>query len=445
MKDRKHKATLILATVLVLCVAVDASSLEYRSIESGDYNAAGTWEVSNAAPPPDWVPAAAPPGINDNVTIIAGRTVWVVKGQKAEANDLTINGTLTGLGDGEATIEAKGNVVVGTGGKVITQSPVAGSSGNITIGANGIVDIDGEVKTGDALGKKTGDRDGGDSGGIDIQGSTVIKTPGCVIETGDAGDGAPQGGAAAGGNGGNSGGVKIRGTGGVDTGVENGEDHHVKIGEPGDGGAGAGGAPKPGTDGDSGVIDEDGQMILVMGLPAGPDHSSMTGSLIMFRAVDSLVFSSMADSSILAYDAICISVSDGPLILRGCAPLSFVAGSNIYISAVDIIVDPEVPLDDLMYPAPTYGVCIPGCCIDRVGDANGMGGDEPTIGDISVMIDAKFITGTCEGIILCTPEADVNQSGSAYASCNDITIGDISILIDYLFITGPSVGLHDCL
>lgn len=86
-----------------------------------------------------------------------------------------------------------------------------------------------------------------------------------------------------------------------------------------------------------------------------------------------------------------------------------------------------------------------GCCIDRVGDANGSGGDEPTISDISFMIDAKFITGRCDGIIACHAEADVNRSGGSDPTCEDITISDISILIDYLFITGPSLGLEECL
>jgi photosystem II stability/assembly factor-like uncharacterized protein len=86
----------------------------------------------------------------------------------------------------------------------------------------------------------------------------------------------------------------------------------------------------------------------------------------------------------------------------------------------------------------------PSCCADRVGDANGLGGDEPTIGDASLMIDAKFITGTCDGVLPCLLEADINQSGGAEPTCDDITIGDISTLIDYLFITGPSMGLPAC-
>jgi hypothetical protein len=86
------------------------------------------------------------------------------------------------------------------------------------------------------------------------------------------------------------------------------------------------------------------------------------------------------------------------------------------------------------------------CCLGRVGDANGAGGDEPTISDISVMIDAKFISGTCEGKIVCLAEADTNQSGGSSPTCDDITISDISTLIDYLFITGPQTAtLLECL
>jgi hypothetical protein len=88
--------------------------------------------------------------------------------------------------------------------------------------------------------------------------------------------------------------------------------------------------------------------------------------------------------------------------------------------------------------------CVTGCCVGRVGDANGQGGDEPTIGDISVMIDALFITGN-ETPVNCIAEADINQSGGSDPVYDDITIGDISILIDYLFITGETLGLNDCL
>ena len=85
------------------------------------------------------------------------------------------------------------------------------------------------------------------------------------------------------------------------------------------------------------------------------------------------------------------------------------------------------------------------CCHARVGDANNSGDDEPTIGDVSTMIDARFITGVCDGILNCIAEADINQSGGASPGCDDISISDISILIDYLFITGSSLGLPSCL
>lgn len=87
-----------------------------------------------------------------------------------------------------------------------------------------------------------------------------------------------------------------------------------------------------------------------------------------------------------------------------------------------------------------------GCCQDRVGDANGLGGDEPTIGDISVMIDALFITGRCAGIIDCLAEADVNQSGGCDPTCADITIGDISDVIFCTFLWEGDCHLYvDCL
>lgn len=84
------------------------------------------------------------------------------------------------------------------------------------------------------------------------------------------------------------------------------------------------------------------------------------------------------------------------------------------------------------------------CCIGRVGDANGLAGDEPTIADVSVMIDALFISND-PGLLPCFEEADINQSGGTSPVFADITIGDISILIDYLFITGSTLGLPDCL
>jgi hypothetical protein len=96
--------------------------------------------------------------------------------------------------------------------------------------------------------------------------------------------------------------------------------------------------------------------------------------------------------------------------------------------------------------APAKGIECNTCCKFRVGDANGSGEEMPTISDVSAMIDAKFISGSCDGILNCLYEADINRSGGTSPDCNDITVGDISTLIDYLFITGPTHGtLPECL
>ena len=88
----------------------------------------------------------------------------------------------------------------------------------------------------------------------------------------------------------------------------------------------------------------------------------------------------------------------------------------------------------------------PYCCTGMVGDVyDESDSDMPTIGDIIVLIDAKFITVDCEGMLDCLQEADVNQSGAPWPTCDDITIGDVMMLIDFLFITGPNnMSLPDC-
>ena len=73
------------------------------------------------------------------------------------------------------------------------------------------------------------------------------------------------------------------------------------------------------------------------------------------------------------------------------------------------------------------------CCIGQIGDVNDPGGDEPTIGDISVLIDYLFISQN-RLLVSCLPEADINQSGGCYPTPEDITIGDISAYIYCLFI-----------
>jgi hypothetical protein len=73
------------------------------------------------------------------------------------------------------------------------------------------------------------------------------------------------------------------------------------------------------------------------------------------------------------------------------------------------------------------------CCSNGVGDPNGSNG-EPSIGDISVIIDALFGRGNCD--LICVSAADINGSGGDSPTCEDITISDISMLIDCLFISG---------
>ena len=86
---------------------------------------------------------------------------------------------------------------------------------------------------------------------------------------------------------------------------------------------------------------------------------------------------------------------------------------------------------------------VPSCCVGRVGDVNGTSGDEPTISDISLLIDALFIRND-RGILPCLTEADANQSGGSAPDGSDISISDVSVLIDYLYITGSSLGLPEC-
>ena len=89
-------------------------------------------------------------------------------------------------------------------------------------------------------------------------------------------------------------------------------------------------------------------------------------------------------------------------------------------------------------PTAVFGVGVPdpgiSCCVGRVGDANGSGNDEPTIGDLSYISDCLFVS---EVPVACPAEADINQSGGAFPGPSDVTVGDISMLIDYLFIAGP--------
>jgi len=82
------------------------------------------------------------------------------------------------------------------------------------------------------------------------------------------------------------------------------------------------------------------------------------------------------------------------------------------------------------------------CCQGKVGNVNGLGGDEPTISDVSMIIDHLFISN---GILWCPAEADVNQSGGPdpqQGPAGDISISDAATLIDHIFVTNQP--LRDC-
>ena len=102
--------------------------------------------------------------------------------------------------------------------------------------------------------------------------------------------------------------------------------------------------------------------------------------------------------------------------------------------------------DGLIEPDWAGPVCwVVTCCSGKVGDVNGSGEDEPTIGDVSALIDILFIS---EQPGDCVEEADINLSGTLLnppLDWKDVTIGDISFLIEHLFITPEGQPpLYDC-
>jgi hypothetical protein len=85
---------------------------------------------------------------------------------------------------------------------------------------------------------------------------------------------------------------------------------------------------------------------------------------------------------------------------------------------------------------------VPSCCILGVGNVDGSFDNEPTIADISAMINMLYITGEQ---VSCLAEADINQSGGCTPTRADISLGDIAALIAYVFIDNPAVALPECL
>ena len=135
-------------------------------------------------------------------------------------------------------------------------------------------------------------------------------------------------------------------------------------------------------------------------------------------------------------------------ILSGALPPGLTIASTGIISGTPTTVGQYAFQVGIANPATGYSdqrdfdieITEPPCCTGIVGNANGSEEDEPTIGDVSLLIDMLFISGTQPD---CLPEADVNQSGGANPVPADVTIGDISMLIDHLFISGTP--LPNCL
>jgi len=94
--------------------------------------------------------------------------------------------------------------------------------------------------------------------------------------------------------------------------------------------------------------------------------------------------------------------------------------------------------DGLVEPAWSGRRCfVIGCCGGMVGDVDGYGGDEPTLGDVMALVGYLFVDGVQPS---CLEEADVNQSGSTFESplgWEDISLADIMYLVGYLYTDGP--------
>jgi hypothetical protein len=138
-----------------------------------------------------------------------------------------------------------------------------------------------------------------------------------------------------------------------------------------------------------------------------------------------------------------INAGMGPYLDPGSGPIA-----TLFFTLQDVAIEGDAPIAVTSYASfelnfKTYagdylpdqydGVIRISCCRGVVGDANGDGNPEPTIGDISLLIDHLFILGSP---LDCLLEADANQSGGVDPSPADITIGDISYLIGYLFVSG---------
>jgi len=157
---------------------------------------------------------------------------------------------------------------------------------------------------------------------------------------------------------------------------------------------------------------------------------------------------SLVDASKTA--SVVISADAEPYLQPGNGPIAtlwftLLEAGSVGTAPVEITSYPRHTLTFRSYagdytPASLGGSIVAGCCRGIVGDVNGDGGVEPTIADISFLIDHLFISSIPLG---CYLEADANQSGGSNPTPADISISDVSILVDHLFIS--EAPLPNCL
>jgi hypothetical protein len=82
----------------------------------------------------------------------------------------------------------------------------------------------------------------------------------------------------------------------------------------------------------------------------------------------------------------------------------------------------------------------PDCCVGKVGNVDGLGGEDPTLADVLALVDFLYVNHVPP---VCLAEADVNQSGGSIPLRRNITISDIARLVDHLYVSYRP--LPDCL
>jgi len=80
------------------------------------------------------------------------------------------------------------------------------------------------------------------------------------------------------------------------------------------------------------------------------------------------------------------------------------------------------------------------CCDGRVGNVDCSASETPGIADLIRLIDFMFVS---QQPLCCVAEADINLSGGAAPTTDDITLGDIGAMIWYMYLSPQ--GLPSCM